>query len=123
MDRSRGYVERGGTGRGTYWTLAPEVHARLAMPGHPERDRRLDWEAMKTRVLSVLKQRGEREGGGGLSNREIRQITHLDRNQVYRLMLELRKEQDGVGQLGKGRGARYVWQGTNGEENGSFGIG
>lgn len=38
---------------------------------------------------------------------------------VYRLLLERRKEQDGVGQFGKGRGARYVWRGTDGDENGS----
>jgi hypothetical protein len=42
------------------------------------RDRRIDWEAAKTRVLSVLKLRSERKEAG-LSNAEIRKITHLDR--------------------------------------------
>ncbi len=107
MDRRFGYLERGGTGRGTYWTLRPEVHARLAAPGHPERDRRLDWEALKTRVLSVLKQRAER-GDEGLSNAEIRQMTHLDRNQVKRLMNELREEAP-VSASGSGRGSKWLY--------------
>ncbi|NLA38813.1 MAG: hypothetical protein GX882_05425 [Methanomicrobiales archaeon] len=38
-------------------------------PGHPDRDRRTDWEAAKTRVLSVLRQRAE-HGEAGLSNAE-----------------------------------------------------
>jgi ATP-dependent DNA helicase RecG len=57
MERDLGYLERGGTGRGTYWTLRPDFHYRLSAPGHPERDRRIDWEAAKTRVLSILKGR------------------------------------------------------------------
>lgn len=28
-------VERGGTGRGTYWTLKPKIHELLVAPGHP----------------------------------------------------------------------------------------
>src|SRR2546425_12586340 len=80
-----------GRAKGTYWTLRPELYHRLSAPGHPERDRRIDWEAAKTRVLSILKQRAER-GEKGLSNAEIRQITHLDRNQAVRLMQQLREE-------------------------------
>jgi ATP-dependent DNA helicase RecG len=102
MERTLGYLERGGTGRGTYWTLRTELHGRLAAAGHPERDRRLDWEAAKTRVLSILMQRARR-GEAGLSNAEIRQITHLDREQVKRLMRQLRAEGhadvEGQGQL------------------------
>ena len=41
--------------------------------------------------MDVLTQRAGRQPGG-LSNQEIRQITHLDRNQVKRLMTELREE-------------------------------
>jgi len=105
MELELGYVERGGTGRGTYWTLRHDLHRRLSAPGHPERDRRIDWEAAKTRVLSILKQRAER-GEPGLSNAEIRQITHFDRAQVKRLMAELNRE--GTTWLeGRGRGARW----------------
>ena len=113
LDRRLGFLERGGTGRGAYWTLRSEVHSRLAAPGHPERDRRLDWEAAKTRVLSVLKQRAER-GEAGLSNKGIRQITHLDRNQVFRLLRELRHENPAVQTEGHGAGALYVWRKENG---------
>jgi ATP-dependent DNA helicase RecG len=109
MERDLGYLERGGAGRGTYWSLRPDLHRRLSAPGHPERDRRLDWEAAKTRVLSILKQRAYR-GEPGLSNAEIRQITHLDRFQVIRLMRELIHENAGISVPGRGRSARYTYQ-------------
>jgi len=101
-------LSENGTGRGTYWRLRSDLHRRLSAPGHPERDRRIDWEAAKTRVLSILKQRAER-GESGLSNAEIRQITHLDRNQVVRLMRELRQENPQIQEPGRGRWARYEW--------------
>jgi ATP-dependent DNA helicase RecG len=105
MEAERGYLERGGAGRGTWWALRPELHRRLSASGHPERDRRIDWEAAKTRVLSVMKRRAER-GEGGLQNSDVRQITHYDRQQVNRLIHEL--EEDGQVRIeGHGRGARY----------------
>jgi ATP-dependent DNA helicase RecG len=107
MERSLGYLDRGGGGRGTYWTLRAAQHRRIAAPVDPERDRRLDWEAAKTRVLSILKQSAER-GGPGLSNADIRQVTYLDRGQVKRLMDELRTE-GGVRLSGSGRGARWCY--------------
>jgi ATP-dependent DNA helicase RecG len=110
METELGYLERGGTGRGTYWALRPDPHRRLSAPGHPDRDRRIDWEAAKTRVLSVLMDRAKR-AQAGLSNKEIRQITHLDRNQVFRLMSELRQEHPQISQPGRGRWARYEWTG------------
>jgi len=109
MEVDLGYLERGGTGRGTYWILRHDLHRRLSAPGHPERDRRIDWEAAKTRVLSILKQHAER-GEPGLSNAEIRQITHMDRNQVVRLMRELRQENPAIQSPGRGRWARYKWR-------------
>lgn len=109
MERSFGYLERGGTGRGTYWALHPELYRKLSAPGHPERDRRIDWEAAKTRVLSVLKQRYER-GEKGLSNAEIRQITHFDRFQVIRLMRELMTENNNIKPPGRGKNARYIYE-------------
>jgi ATP-dependent DNA helicase RecG len=112
MEREHHYLERGVSGRGTYWTLRPEIHRRVATSGHAERDRRIDWESAKTRVLSVLRQRGER-GEQGLSNSELRQLTHYDRSQVKRLMAELQTE-GVVRPTGKGRGARWEWSGRNG---------
>lgn len=108
MERDLGYTERGGAGRGTYWVLRPSLHRRLAAPGHPERDRRIDWEAAKTRVLSVLMERAKR-GDPGLPNEEIRAITHLDRNQARRLMQELMKENAAIKTYGERRWTRYVY--------------
>lgn len=105
MERA-GYIEHGGAGRGAYWTLRPEIHQKLAPDGHPERSRRIDWEAAKTRVLSILMERAKR-GEEGLSNSDIRQITHFDRNQVYRLMQELRTENPKIGSPGRGKWAKY----------------
>ena len=62
----------------------------------------IDWEAAKTRVLSVLKQREER-GEPGLGNAKIRQITNFDRNQVVRLMIGLRPENPGIQPPGRSR--------------------
>ncbi len=107
---SQDIVERGGSGRGTYWTLRPDIHRQLAGPGHPERDRRIDWEAAKTRILSILMERAKRDEPG-LSNKEIRQITHFDRNQAFRLMSQLRAENPKIKQPGKGKYARYEYKG------------
>lgn len=104
-----GYIEHGGTGRGAYWTLRPELHRRLAGDGHHERDRRIDWEAAKTRVLSILMERAKR-GENGLSNQDIRRITAFDRNQAFRLMTELRKENPAIQAPGKGAHARYEYR-------------
>lgn len=104
-----GYIEHGGTGRGTYWTLRPELHRRLSMTGHPECNRRIDWEAAKTRVLSVLMDRFKR-CEPGLSNQDIRQIKHFDRNQVFRLMKQLRLENPKIQAPGKGKHARYIYE-------------
>ena len=108
MERHLGYLERGGTGRGSYWRLREGLHTRLALPGHPERDHRLDWEAAKTRVLSLLKQRAERLEPG-LSNLELRQITRLGRKDIVTLMAELRTEDRHLNHPALGRWARYTY--------------
>jgi ATP-dependent DNA helicase RecG len=107
MESNLAYLDRGGTGRGTYWILRHDLHRRLSASGHPERDRRIDWEAAKTRVLSVLKRRAEK-GMPGIQNAEVRRITHLDRQQVNRLIHELEGEAN-VQIKGHGRGARYFF--------------
>ena len=69
----------------------------------------MDWEAAKTRVHSILKQRWEHDEPG-LSNAEIRRVTLLDRAQVKRLMSELAAE--GTAEVeGRGRAARWVYRG------------
>lgn len=103
-----GYIEHGGAGRGAYWCLHPDLYKRIVDDGQGELRRRLDWEAAKARVLSILIERARR-GETGLSNKEIRQITRFDRNQVTRLMRELRRDHDYVQSSGHGAGAVYDW--------------
>lgn len=105
----RGYLARGGSGKGTYWRLRREAHARLAGSGIPDRDNRIDWATARTQVVSALLQR-TRRSEPGLTNAEIRQVTGYDRSQVTRLMVELRDE--GLVILeGHGRGATYYHSG------------
>ncbi len=104
-----GYIEHGGAKRGAYWCIHPTLYARLVDDGQAETRRRIDWEAAKTRVLSILIERARR-GEPGLSNQEVRQITHFDRNQVSRLMRDLRRAHNSVRSTGYGAGARYEWR-------------
>jgi ATP-dependent DNA helicase RecG len=104
-----GYIEHGGTKRGTYWCINPALYTRMADDGRAEKRRRIDWEAAKTRVLSILMERAKR-GEPGLSNKEIRQVTRYDRSQVTRLMRELRQAHLSVQTSGHGAGAMYQWQ-------------
>jgi len=106
---TRGYIEHGGTKRGAYWCIHPALYTRLADDGQAEKRRRIDWEAAKTRVLSILMERAKR-GEPGLSNKEIRQITRYDRSQVTRLMRELRQAHPPVQSSGHGAGAVYAWR-------------
>jgi len=109
MEVERDYLERGGSGRGTYWTLCPDLLKKISTSEKGGHNRRIDWEAAKTRVLSILKQQVER-GETGLTNAEIRKVTRMDRNQVFRLMKELIEEDSRVSTSGKGRAARYVFK-------------
>ena len=104
-----GYLEHGGTGRGTYWCMSPNLYNSIAGDGNAEKRRRIDWEAAKTRVLSILMERARRNESG-LSNEEIRHITRFDRNQARRLILQLMKENAEVVQEGKRRWARYAYR-------------
>lgn len=103
-----GYIEHGGTTRGTYWCMAPELYDRLINGGQGEARRRIVWDAAKTRVLSILMERASR-GEQGLSNKEIRQITRFSRNQAYGLIKELRQENPQIKLLGRGKYARYAF--------------
>jgi ATP-dependent DNA helicase RecG len=106
LERQYEYLERGGAGRSTFWMLRSELHRKLAAPGTFERDLRLDIEAAKTRILSVLNRRADLHEAG-LSNTELRKLTLLDRHRVKRVMDELRKE-GLVRADGAKRGARWV---------------
>ena len=89
--------------------MHPVLYKRLADDGQGDVRRRVDWEAAKTRVLSILME-SARRGEPGLSNKEIRQITHFDRHQVTRLMTELRNENPGLRPPGRGKYARHEFR-------------
>ena len=109
MEHDRRFIEQGGSGRSMYWALFSALHRTLDLSGHPDGDRRIDWEAAKASVLSVLrKRRGTEEDF--LTNEDIRGITHLNRFQVLRLMHELMDENLQVKSVGKGRWTRYLYQ-------------
>jgi ATP-dependent DNA helicase RecG len=101
----RQYIERGGAGRGTYWRLSHGVRKLLLDASTDISRRRIDWEAAKTRILSVARER-QQHGEKGLSNSEVRAITKYDRGQVKRLLNQLSNE--GVMEL-IGQGRRAVW--------------
>lgn len=65
-----------------------------------QRQQRLDREAIKIRILSILKERD-------LTNKEIRQMTGLTSKQVQRLIKELKS--DGVVITGHGAGTKYTF--------------
>ena len=101
-----GYIEHGGSGRGAYWCISSHLYSRLAEGKAGEARRRIDWDAAKTRVLSVLLERA-RQHEQGLSNREIRQITRVSRSQARQLMKELMRENEHIRQVGERRWSRY----------------
>jgi len=90
-------IEPVGRGKGRYYTLSRFAYELLKGTMVYERKRSLDKEAMKIRILSILKERP-------LRNHEIRQMTGLDRQQVNALIHEI----EGVKIIGHGRGAKYV---------------
>jgi ATP-dependent DNA helicase RecG len=91
-------IEQGGTGKGRYYTLAREIYTLMKSSINYDKDKILDRESVKLKILSILKDRR-------LTNRDIRQITGYDRQQVIRLMREL--EIEGVKITGRGMGAYY----------------
>ena len=109
MEREYGWLERGGSGRGTYWILNRALAKQLRPEGANRQQVRIDWEAAKTRVLSVLKQRS-RANENGLSNSDLRQITSFGRTQVKSLMRELREEHPKIRLIGDKKGSRYIYE-------------
>jgi ATP-dependent DNA helicase RecG len=103
-----GYLDRGGTGRGTYYVLDHELYRQLAGPGDPDKFGRIEWEAAKVRILSVLKQRATR-GQPGLTNAEVRNMTRYDRQQAKRLLSQLQAEKQ-IRLAGRGRYATWEYR-------------
>ena len=109
MQNGRDYIERGGAGSGTYWRLCSSVHREIKAPGHPDRSRRIEIDAAKTRIVSVLKQRMN-DKDPFIKNEELRQITQLDRHQIADIMAELRREIPNITLTGERRGSKYYYK-------------
>ena len=105
MEQDLGYVDRGGDSEDSYWTLRPDVHARIS--NIEGQNRETGWETTKARVLSVIQRQAAR-GARPLVNTDVRRITGLDRHQVYRLIQEFANEGK-VRIDGHGRAATYVY--------------
>ncbi len=59
--------------------------------------------------VSILIERSKRKENG-ITNKEIRQVTHYNRQQVTRLINQLRKEHTQIQIEGHGAGAHYIWR-------------
>ncbi len=109
MEHERGYLEHGGSGRSLYWALHPAIYRELELEGHPYGDRRTEWEAAKMHVLSMLRQQKD-SSENYLTNADIRKITRLNRDQVKRLMRELRNQHPQITYSGNRRSAKYYYR-------------
>lgn len=98
MENSLRLIQSGGTVKRKYYSLTREMYALLEKGIDYDRDKRLDKESIKIRILSILKERN-------LNNHEIRQMTGMSRYQVIRLMKEL--EEEGVMLENKGKHSFY----------------
>jgi ATP-dependent DNA helicase RecG len=109
MEHERGYLEHGGSGRSLYWALHPVIYRELELKGHPYGDRRTEWESAKMHVLSMLRQQKD-SSDNYLTNTDIRKITRLNRDQVKRLMRELRDQHPQITYDGNRRSAKYYYR-------------
>lgn len=98
MENELELLQAGGASKGKYYSLKAKIYSMLEKDMEYNRDKRLDKESIKMRLLSILKERN-------LNNMEIRQMTGMERQQVLRLMREL--EEHEVKVSGSGRGAYY----------------
>ena len=129
MESEFGYVAKRGNGPGMYWTLSPEVHARLVSADDfrrepmtivkpdgtvTHRDPDAAWNGLKDRVTRVIRRCAE-TGAEPLANADVRRLTGLDRHQVRRLIHRL-KDEGLVAIAGHGRAARYVYNDSGREE-------
>lgn len=97
-------IHSGGNIRNKSYMFTRIVYDALEASADYDRDKKLDKESVKLRILSILKERN-------LTNMEIRQITDLDRQNVLRVMKEL--EYEGVRLNKKGRWSHYYLEHKN----------
>jgi ATP-dependent DNA helicase RecG len=98
--RERGLLVPQGRGRGTAYRLERRLSDRLRGAIETDRDAPLDDEAVRLRVLAVLRERGR------LTNADIRRLSGYSRMEVLRLVRGLQSE-GALELVGRGRGAHY----------------
>ncbi len=91
-----------------FWTLKPSVRQQLLVSGDLNQDQQMDLESAKTAVLNTLKKKLEL-GEEGVTNKEIREVTSYNRQQVTRFISQLRKEYPQIKIKGQGAGSYYIW--------------
>lgn len=101
MQNDFNLIESFGRGKGRYFTLSRSAYELLKGDMQYERRQGLDKEAVKIRILSIIKT------DLSLTNKDIRQLTGMNRKQVQRLVKEL--EADGLKVIGKGAGTKYIY--------------
>lgn len=99
--RQLGYLVVRGRGRGASYSLRRDLGDRLRGRAAVDAELPLEEEAVRLRILALLKERGQ------LTNAEIRRFSGFNRNQVYRLIKSLEAEGK-VRFVGKGRSAHIV---------------
>jgi ATP-dependent DNA helicase RecG len=99
--RQLGYLIVRGRGRGASYSLRRDLGDRLRGRAAVDAELPLEEEAVRLRILALLKERGQ------LTNAEIRRFSGFNRNQVYRLIKSLEAEGQ-VRLVGKGRSAHLV---------------
>jgi ATP-dependent DNA helicase RecG len=99
--RQLGYLVVRGRGRGASYGLRRDLGDRLRGRAAVDAELPLEEEAVRLRILALLKERGQ------LTNSEIRRFSGFNRNQVYRLIKSL-EAQGEVRFVGKGRPAHIV---------------
>ncbi|HNT25836.1 MAG TPA: ATP-binding protein [Anaerolineales bacterium] len=105
----RGYIQRIRNGQEITWALRPAMYTRLSDPRWLQRQRFRHWEILKKRVVDVIKQRSV-DGGQGISNAEIRQLTLLRANHVRAFVKELTSENPQIELVYRGRLSTYRWR-------------
>jgi ATP-dependent DNA helicase RecG len=99
--RQLGYLVVRGRGRGASYSLRRDLGDRLRGRAAVDAEFPLEEEAVRLRILALLKERGQ------LTNAEIRRFSGFNRNQVYRLIKSL-EAKGKVDFVGKGRPAHIV---------------
>jgi len=99
--REAGYLVVRGRGRGASYDLRRDLADRLRGRATVDADFALDEEAVKLRIIALLRERGQ------LTNSEIRRFSGFSRVQAYRLVKELEGEKK-IRFAGKGRGTHIL---------------